>query len=91
IEFTYAFGVGFLLIAISVLISPLANFPYKITLILSIGSMVLLYLIGYIANIVILLLKYTSTHAEISFLPIAVGLLIAIISDRIIKNKSKKS
>ncbi|MEH7237635.1 ATPase [Bacillus sp. JJ1562] len=62
----------------------------KISLIASIGSMVLLYLIGFIANIDILVFKFTPSHTEIALLPIAVGLLIAIICDGLNKYKSKK-
>ena len=62
----------------------------KIFLIVSIGAMVLLYLIGFIANIDFLVFKISPSNTEIALLPIAVGLLIAFISDGVIKYKSKK-
>ena len=62
----------------------------KISLIVSIGAMVLLYLIGFIANTDFLVFKISPSSTEIALLPIAVGLLIAFISDRIIKYKSQK-
>lgn len=63
---------------------------YKISLIVSIGAMVLLYLIGFIANIDFLKFNILPSSTEIALLPIAVGLLIAFISDGIIKYKSRK-
>ena len=62
----------------------------KISLIVSIGAMVLLYLIGFIAHIDFLVFKISPSDTEIALLPIIVGLLIAFISDRIIKYKSQK-
>ena len=62
----------------------------KISLIVSIGAMVLLYLIGFIAHIDFLVFKISPSSTEIALLPIAVGLLIAFICDRIIKYKSQK-
>ena len=52
--------------------------------------MVLLYLIGFIADIDFLVFKISSSKTEIALLPVAVGLIIAIISDGIIKYKSRK-
>ena len=52
--------------------------------------MVLLYLIGFISNIDFLVFKISSSKTEIALLPIVVGLLIAFISDGIIKYKSRK-
>ena len=62
----------------------------KISLIVSIGAMVFLYLIGFIANIDFLVFKISPSSIEIALLPIAVGLLIAFISDAIIKYKFQK-
>lgn len=62
----------------------------KISLIFSIGAMVLLYFIGFIANTDLLVFKISPSSTEIALLPIAVGLLIAFISDGIIKYKSQK-
>jgi len=47
----------------------------KISLIVSIEAMVLLYLIGFIANIDFLVFKISPSSTEIALLPIAVGLL----------------
>lgn len=60
----------------------------KISLIASIGAMILLYLIGFIANIDFLILKVSPSNTEIAFLPIVVGLLVALISEGIIKYNS---
>jgi hypothetical protein len=57
----------------------------KISLVASIGTMILLYMIGFIADIKILTLIISPSYTEIAFLPIVVGILIAIISERIIK------
>jgi len=62
----------------------------KISLIFSFGAIVLLYLIGFISNIDFLVFKISSSKTEIALLPIVVGLLIAFISDGIIKYKSRK-
>ena len=62
----------------------------KISLIFSIGVMVLLYFIGFIANTDFLVFKISPSSTEIALLPIAVGLFIAFISDRIIKLRSQK-
>ena len=59
----------------------------KIALIVAFGTMILLYVIGYFTNIEILKFKISSTYTEISLVPIAVGLIVAFISDRIIKSK----
>ena len=59
----------------------------KIALIVAFGTMILLYVIGYFANIEFLKFEISSTHSEISLLPIAVGIIVAFISDRIIKSK----
>lgn len=62
----------------------------KFSLTVSIGAMVLLYLIGFIAKIDILVFNISPSKTEIAFLPIVVGLLIALIGDGIIKYKSQK-
>ncbi len=51
--------------------------------------MILLYLLGFIADINVLMFKMTPDKTEIALLPLAVGLLLAMISDRIIKNKKQ--
>ena len=58
-----------------------------IALIVAFGTMILLYLIGYFANIEFLKFEISSTYTEISLVPIAVGFIVAFISDRIIKSK----
>ena len=51
------------------------------------GTMILLYIIGFIANIDFLVFKVSPSYTEISLLPIVVGLLAGVISERIIKLK----
>ena len=62
--------------------------PFWIPLIASFGTMILLYIIGFIANIDILVFKVSLSYTEISLLPIVVGILVGFISERIIKLKS---
>ncbi len=64
--------------------------PFWIPLIASFGTMILLFTIGVVANINFLMFKISPSYIEISFLPIVVGLLAGFITERIIKNKSKK-
>ncbi|AOV08153.1 hypothetical protein [Sporosarcina ureilytica] len=61
---------------------------YWMLLIASLGTMIMLYIIGSIADIEILRFKHSSSNIEIAFLPIVVGFLIALIGNRIIKRKS---
>ena len=51
------------------------------------GTMILLYIIGFLANIDFLVFKVSLSYSEISLLPIVVGLLVGVISERIIKLK----
>jgi hypothetical protein len=60
---------------------------FWIPLIASFGTMILLYVIGFIANIDVLLFKVSLTYTEISLLPIVVGIVVGFISERIIKLK----
>ncbi|WP_223700006.1 ATPase [Sutcliffiella deserti] len=62
---------------------------FWIPLMTSFGTMVLLYLIGYIADIDFLIFKISLEHTEIALLPIAVGLLVGFISERIVKLKAQ--
>ncbi|WP_077212768.1 ATPase [Bacillus dakarensis] len=55
----------------------------------SFGTMILLYFIGFIADIDIFTFKISPSYSEISFLPIIVGFLIGFICERIIKNKTQ--
>ncbi len=65
------------------------NKSFWIPLLASFGTMILLYLIGYIAEIDFLILKISLSETEIALLPIAVGILVGFISERIIKLKSQ--
>ncbi|MGM0846542.1 MAG: ATPase [Bacillota bacterium] len=64
--------------------------PFWIPLIASFGTMILLYTIGFIADINFLTIKVSRSYAEISFVPIVVGLLIGFVTEKIIKRNSKK-
>ena len=66
------------------------NKSFWIPLIASFGIMILLYIVGFIADIDALEFKISPTYSEISFLPIIVGLLVGIICDRVIKYRTKK-
>ena len=57
-----------------------------ISLMLGFGTMALLYLIGFVASIDILIFKITNSSTEIAFLPIIIGLMVAFISERIMKS-----
>ena len=59
-------------------------------LILSFGSMALLYFVGFIFDIDFLVFKITPSRTEVALLPITIGLLLAIFSDKILDSKSKK-
>ena len=63
---------------------------FWIPLIASFGTMILLYIIGFIANIDFLKFKVSFSYTEISLLPIAVGILVGFLSERIIKLKSQQ-
>ena len=60
-----------------------------IPLIASFGTMILLYIIGFIANIDFLVFKVSLSYTEIALLPIVVGIVVGFISERIIKLKSQ--
>ncbi|WP_342601095.1 ATPase [Psychrobacillus sp. FSL H8-0483] len=62
---------------------------FWIPLMASFGTMILLYIIGYIADIDFLIFKISLSDTEIALLPIAVGMLVGFISERIIKSKSQ--
>jgi hypothetical protein len=62
---------------------------FWIPLIASFGTMIFLYLIGFIGNIDFLIFKVSFSYTEISLLPIVIGILIGFISERIIKLKSR--
>ena len=60
---------------------------FWIPLMASFGTMILLYIIGFIADIDFLIFKISLSDTEIALLPIAVGMLVGFISERIIKSK----
>ena len=62
------------------------NKSVRISLILGFGTMALLYLIGFVANIDILIFKATNSSTEIAFLPIIIGLIVVLISDKMMKS-----
>ncbi|MGE6753774.1 ATPase [Rossellomorea sp. NPDC071047] len=59
-----------------------------LTLIAAIGTMVLLYVIGFVGNIDFLIFRISLSNTEIALLPIVVGVIVAIVGDRIMKSKS---
>lgn len=59
-----------------------------LTLIAAIGTMVLLYVIGFVGNIDFLIFRISISNTEIALLPIVVGVIVAIVGDRIMKSKS---
>lgn len=63
---------------------------YMVPLILSFGSMALLYLIGFIFDLEFLVFKITPSSTEVALLPIIIGLLIAFICDKIYISKARK-
>ena len=63
--------------------------PFWIPFLASFGTMILLYIIGYIADIDFLIFKISISYTEIALLPIADGNLVGFISERIIKLKSQ--
>ncbi|PIC65303.1 ATPase [Sporosarcina sp. P13] len=60
-----------------------------IPLLVSFGTMIVLYLLGYIADIDILIFRMSLSDTEISLLPIAVGMLAGFICERVIKSRAK--
>lgn len=58
-----------------------------VALSISLGSMIFLYIIGFFADVDFLTFKISTTHMEIGLLPIGVGLLVAGIFDRVMKNR----
>ncbi|PID01353.1 MULTISPECIES: ATPase [unclassified Sporosarcina] len=65
------------------------NNSFWIPLLVSFGTMIFLYLLGFVANIEILLFKLSLSHTEISLLPIVVGMVMGFISERIIKWRAR--
>jgi phosphoglycerol transferase MdoB-like AlkP superfamily enzyme len=61
---------------------------FWLPLIAAIGTMVLLYVVGFIGNIELLVFKISSSDTEIALLPIFVGIVVAFVSDRIVRSRS---
>lgn len=61
------------------------NKSFWIPLIASLGTIILLYAIGFLLNIELLILKVSVEDTRIALLPIAVGILVGFIAERIIK------
>lgn len=57
-----------------------------ISLMLGFGTMAILYIIGFVANIDILIFKVSDSSTEVAFLPIMIGLIVVLISERIMKS-----
>ncbi|ARF15949.1 ATPase [Sporosarcina ureae] len=64
------------------------NKSFWIPLMVSFGTMIFLYVIGFIANIDILIFNISLSHTEISLLPIGAGMVMGFITERMIKSKS---
>ena len=60
---------------------------FWIPLMASFGTMILQYIIGFIAGIDFLIFKISLGDTAFALLPIAVGMLVGFISERIIKSK----
>ena len=59
---------------------------FWISLMLGFGTTAILYIIGFVANIDILIFKVSDSSTEFSILPIMIGLLVIAISERIMKS-----
>ena len=57
-----------------------------ISLMLGFGTMAILYIIGFVANIDILIFKVSNSSTEVAFLPIVIGLIVVLISGRMMKS-----
>lgn len=64
------------------------NKRFWIPLLMALGTMILLYIIGFVANIELLKIKISFSSSEISLIPIAIGMLTGFISERMIKTKT---
>ena len=61
--------------------------PFWIPLIAAFGTMIVLYLIGFLAKIDFLVFKVSSSYTEISLLPIFVGIGVGFISEKFVKSR----
>lgn len=64
---------------------------FWVPLSIAFGSMVLLYLLGFLADINFLIFKVSTTYLEVAFLPIGVGLILGVVSEQIIKRRTKSN
>lgn len=64
--------------------------PFWIPLSVAVGTIVLLYMIGFIANLDFLQFTLTPSYTEISLMPIVFGILIGFMTEYIIKFKIQK-
>ena len=62
--------------------------PFWIPLIAAFGTMLVLYLIGFVGKIDFLAFKVSSSYTEIALLPIVLGIGVGFISERIMKSKA---
>ncbi|GAA5416827.1 hypothetical protein Pryu01_01866 [Paraliobacillus ryukyuensis] len=85
----YILLIGYILFGV---VGYINKFPSGVgsSVVMSLGTMVSLYLIGFIAKIDVIMFKISPTNVEISFLPIVIGVIIAFMSDGIIKYKSQQ-
>ncbi|PID16984.1 ATPase [Sporosarcina sp. P34] len=67
------------------------NNSFWIPLLVSFGTMIFLYFLGFLANIDLLLFKLSLSYTEISLLPIFVGMIMGFISERMIKWRARAS
>ncbi|MDV6377883.1 ATPase [Sporosarcina sp. GW1-11] len=61
---------------------------FWIPLLVSFGTIILLYLLGYVADVDVLIFRMSLSETEISLVPIAGGLLAGFITERMIKSKA---
>lgn len=59
--------------------------PFWVPLIASFGTIILLYIIGFIANIDLLVFKFSPSYTEVSLIPIVAGIVVGFISEWIVK------
>ncbi|WP_411955327.1 ATPase [Alkalibacillus sp. S2W] len=65
------------------------NKSFWVPLVVSFGSIILLYLLGFIAEIESLMFKLSLSYTEISLLPILIGIILGFLSERMMKLKIK--
>jgi len=65
----------------------IVNKSFWFPLIASIGTMIFLYVIGFLAKVDMLVFKFSLSYTEISLLPIFIGMVVGFICERIMKLK----